>query len=243
MSSVARADHDLLAEHRAGPFVLSVYLSVCLFRKLGLEISFRLRCTSYLLHAETPSLPRRRIEVQKRDTRLFCFCPPSVLFSSSLRVSPRCRVIVWRKDPERSLGLLIERPEIKRHPRRSYWWNSAYIDRHGPLGQPSIHPFPMGVPHSKVSLRPLSLPFIRNRTICKVALPCSPAATRYFVTKLISRVNISSARTDQTGGSVLEAKDTSGPTRSGSQRVTVITRNNLRREIQSLQGNVLSSER
>lgn len=82
----------------------SVRLSVCLSRKLGLEISFRLRCTSYLLHAGT-LLPLRRHTGTKNRRAPFLFLstrPPNTLPVglppvSSCRFLPR-RVIVSRKD-------------------------------------------------------------------------------------------------------------------------------------------------
>lgn len=67
----------------------SVRLSVCLSRKLGLEISFRLRCTSYLLHAGTLSCRSRHTGTKNR--RAFFVLRPSDTLPVSL---PRYSLVV-----------------------------------------------------------------------------------------------------------------------------------------------------
>jgi len=97
------------------PFIHpSVYPSVrpsdCLFRKLRLEISFRLRCTSYLSHAATP--PRSPVQVQNRACIFFVSvyrptsttrspAPPAAPSPSLARLSPTARAIVSREDRKR----------------------------------------------------------------------------------------------------------------------------------------------
>lgn len=130
MLSVPRAVHDLPAPARS-----SVRPSVCLSRKLGLEISFRLRCTSYLLHAETPPSLLRHTGT-KTDTRFFLFLPsnrltpPSVVSPASL--SP-LHVIVSRKDRS-----VTDRATGNKTAPSTILSEELYMHRsHGPLQCPS----------------------------------------------------------------------------------------------------------
>lgn len=200
-----------------------------------------MRCTSYLLHAETP---RRSddTQVQNRHAALFFFCFCSFRPRDTLSFPPqrscasrRC-VIVSRKDrsgADRATGnktapsvVLLEALCI-------------YIDRHRPSPSRPSHPFGKGFPLEGESTP--SVPSVsRNPGYRRGGPTCLPAATRYFVTKLISRVDTSSARTGSIeGGSVLGfsklVKDTSRyRTCSGSQSVTAITRSNLRCKIPNI---------
>lgn len=211
----------------------SVRLSVCLSRKLGLEISFRLRCTSYLLHAGDAPVVATTHRYKKQTRAFFALRPPDTLPVSLPGILLSFLALPCNSFRERTDAVLIERPEIKRLPRH-YWRNS--IDR------TMYFTLSRRVSRSRRwvdALRPFRFPKLDylwgNPT-------CLPAATWYFVTKLISRVDISSARTDQDeGGSVsgppgyrrtLRAAK-AAPVRNG---VTAITRRNLRREILSLQG-------
>jgi len=162
-----------------------------------------LRCTSYLLHAETPPSLRWHTGT-KTDTRLFLFLSPNHatlprLSSLSPPATSLRHVIVSRKDrsaTDRATG-------NKMAPSTVLLEELCMHRSHGPLQYPS--PFHEGCPTRRwvdalCPIRSLRSGYVRGGSTCL------PAATRYFVTKLISKGDINSARTGPAGrDSVFEA--------------------------------------
>lgn len=144
----------------------SVRLSVCLSRKLGLEISFRLRCTSHLLHALLP-LRRHTGTKNRRAPFLSSDHPtlsPSVSPVFSCRFLP-CRVIVSRKDrcgADRATGNKTAPSTLLEKLHRSH------------ESPRCTSPFREGCPALEGESTP-SVPSVsRSSTICEVTLRACP---------------------------------------------------------------------